>query len=177
MRGAFLRAPAAAHLGAAVYSRGGFLGQSAPRPTPYKISRALRSRAANIGFVSALASCGGRQGAAPAMRTAGGTSTTAAVFAAALLLSSAPRPVAGGSALFRGWRIGQRKGAHATLSVAASAVTSDPPSALGGVTKAGAGAASGRGSGGAAKPPVVFVLGGPGSGKGTQCERLAEEFG
>ncbi|CAM9787480.1 unnamed protein product [Pylaiella littoralis] len=28
-----------------------------------------------------------------------------------------------------------------------------------------------------AKPPVVFVLGGPGSGKGTQCERLAKEYG
>ncbi|CAM9501669.1 unnamed protein product, partial [Scytosiphon promiscuus] len=27
------------------------------------------------------------------------------------------------------------------------------------------------------KPPVVFVLGGPGSGKGTQCERLAKEYG
>lgn len=27
------------------------------------------------------------------------------------------------------------------------------------------------------KAPVVFVLGGPGSGKGTQCERLAKEYG
>lgn len=26
-------------------------------------------------------------------------------------------------------------------------------------------------------PPVIFVLGGPGSGKGTQCARLATEFG
>ncbi|XP_020609992.1 UMP-CMP kinase-like [Orbicella faveolata] len=29
----------------------------------------------------------------------------------------------------------------------------------------------------AAKPIVIFVLGGPGAGKGTQCERIVEEFG
>lgn len=29
----------------------------------------------------------------------------------------------------------------------------------------------------AAGPQVVFVIGGPGSGKGTQCERIANEFG
>jgi len=28
-----------------------------------------------------------------------------------------------------------------------------------------------------AKPNVVFVLGGPGSGKGTQCSKIVEEFG
>lgn len=38
---------------------------------------------------------------------------------------------------------------------------------------AGVGVAAAAG----AKPPVVFVLGGPGSGKGTQCERLAKEYG
>jgi UMP-CMP kinase len=27
------------------------------------------------------------------------------------------------------------------------------------------------------KPGVVFVLGAPGSGKGTQCERIVEKFG
>ncbi len=27
------------------------------------------------------------------------------------------------------------------------------------------------------KPTVVFVLGGPGAGKGTQCTRIVEEFG
>lgn len=27
------------------------------------------------------------------------------------------------------------------------------------------------------RPPVIFVLGGPGSGKGTQCQRLAKEYG
>lgn len=27
------------------------------------------------------------------------------------------------------------------------------------------------------KPVVVFVLGGPGAGKGTQCERISKEFG
>jgi len=26
-------------------------------------------------------------------------------------------------------------------------------------------------------PEIVFVLGGPGSGKGTQCEKLAQEYG
>lgn len=31
-------------------------------------------------------------------------------------------------------------------------------------------------SGDANKPYVVFVLGGPGSGKGTQCEKIAQEF-
>lgn len=27
------------------------------------------------------------------------------------------------------------------------------------------------------RPQVIFVLGGPGSGKGTQCEKMIEEFG
>ena len=27
------------------------------------------------------------------------------------------------------------------------------------------------------KPKVVFVLGGPGAGKGTQCAKIVEEFG
>jgi UMP-CMP kinase len=27
------------------------------------------------------------------------------------------------------------------------------------------------------KPKVLFVLGGPGAGKGTQCARLVEDFG
>ena len=27
------------------------------------------------------------------------------------------------------------------------------------------------------KPNVVFVLGGPGAGKGTQCARIVENFG
>ncbi|KAL9950428.1 hypothetical protein ACROYT_G042922 [Oculina patagonica] len=29
----------------------------------------------------------------------------------------------------------------------------------------------------ASKPIVIFVLGGPGAGKGTQCERIVKEFG
>ncbi|XP_068676819.1 UMP-CMP kinase-like isoform X1 [Montipora foliosa] len=29
----------------------------------------------------------------------------------------------------------------------------------------------------AAKPVVIFVLGGPGAGKGTQCEKIVKEFG
>ena len=28
-----------------------------------------------------------------------------------------------------------------------------------------------------AKPNVVFVLGGPGAGKGTQCAKIVEQFG
>lgn len=27
------------------------------------------------------------------------------------------------------------------------------------------------------KPKVIFVLGGPGSGKGTQCSRLVSQYG
>lgn len=27
------------------------------------------------------------------------------------------------------------------------------------------------------KPKVIFVLGGPATGKGTQCEKMVEEFG
>lgn len=33
-----------------------------------------------------------------------------------------------------------------------------------------------RASGSAAAPPVVFVLGGPGSGKGTQCAKLVRDY-
>ncbi|EDO26972.1 predicted protein [Nematostella vectensis] len=29
----------------------------------------------------------------------------------------------------------------------------------------------------ASKPVVIFVLGGPGAGKGTQCERIVKEYG
>ena len=42
--------------------------------------------------------------------------------------------------------------------------------------RAGAGMAGSEGGGGAG-PSVVFVLGGPGSGKGTQCARLVEGLG
>lgn len=27
------------------------------------------------------------------------------------------------------------------------------------------------------KPKVIFILGGPGAGKGTQCERMVERYG
>jgi UMP-CMP kinase len=37
--------------------------------------------------------------------------------------------------------------------------------------------ASDKPHGAATKHKVVFVLGGPGSGKGTQCAKLVEEFG
>ncbi|BAS87534.1 uMP-CMP kinase 2 isoform 2 [Oryza sativa Japonica Group] len=36
---------------------------------------------------------------------------------------------------------------------------------------------SGEGGDGATKPFIAFVLGGPGSGKGTQCVRIASDFG
>ncbi|XP_060207538.1 UMP-CMP kinase 3-like isoform X1 [Lycium barbarum] len=34
-----------------------------------------------------------------------------------------------------------------------------------------------RGSGNQKKVKIVFVIGGPGSGKGTQCEKIAQQFG
>lgn len=64
-------------------------------------------------------------------------------------------------------------------SMTVSAVASDAP-AGGGASSVMGGVPAGDGAGAAgAKPkaPVVFVLGGPGSGKGTQCERLAKDYG
>ncbi|CAM9649477.1 unnamed protein product [Ectocarpus fasciculatus] len=114
-----------------------------------------------------MPAAGGRRQAAG--RAAGTTTTTAAaVLATTLLLSSPSGAVARGSvAPFGGWMAGRRRGAHTatTPSMAASAMEE-------GV----GGGATGR-DGAASKPPVVFVLGGPGSGKGTQCERLAREYG
>lgn len=37
--------------------------------------------------------------------------------------------------------------------------------------------AAAQGTASAGRPEVVFVIGGPGSGKGTQCERIAKELG
>jgi len=45
-----------------------------------------------------------------------------------------------------------------------------------GVAEASA-AAPGTSPGGAARPTVVFVLGGPGAGKGTQCANIVRDFG
>lgn len=59
---------------------------------------------------------------------------------------------------------------------ASSTVAPDAPVEPGGAQDGGHDAGVAGGVAGA-KPPVVFVLGGPGSGKGTQCERLAKEYG
>mmetsp|Transcript_96600 Transcript_96600/g.216349 ORF Transcript_96600/g.216349 Transcript_96600/m.216349 type:complete len:342 (+) Transcript_96600:55-1080(+) len=67
--------------------------------------------------------------------------------------------VASGACAIVGLRRPGRGGARAALSTAAVA------------SRASAPAVRARG------PFVAFVIGGPGSGKGTQCERIAEEFG
>lgn len=80
-----------------------------------------------------------------------------------------------GAQLPSGWTIGAGSGgsrsAHpASLSMAASL-------SAGGTAAAAAAPATTAVGDEAIKPPVIFVLGGPGSGKGTQCERLAKDFG
>lgn len=105
--------------------------------------------------------------------------STSAVLAVALLSSC--NEVSAGAPIPPGWVLsgggggrGSRSSHPSPLSMAASlgaggaaagtAAPAAPAAAVGEDVKA-------------TKPPVIFVLGGPGSGKGTQCERLAEEFG
>lgn len=181
LRPSFLQPQQPVHL-AATRSHG-FPGPATTTTTkPPRGHGGLHTRSIATGFILPLnAHLGGGDGRAmsagsgrrqAAGRAAGTTTpTTAAVLAATLLLASSFGAVAGGSAApFRGWAAGRRRGAHTatTPSMAASA-TEEGVEAVGGSTPGQNGAAS--------KPPVVFVLGGPGSGKGTQCERLAEEYG
>lgn len=176
LRPSFLQPqPPAVHLAA---TRSGFPGPAATT-TPAPGHGGLQTRSIATGFVlplnahlgggdgRAMPAAGGRTQAAG--RAAGTTTTTAAaVLATTLLLSSPSGAVARGSVVpFGGWAAGRRRGAHTatTPSMAASAMEEGVP-----------GGATGQ-DGAASKPPVVFVLGGPGSGKGTQCERLAREYG
>eukprot|EP00752_Nemacystus_decipiens_P001868 g1799.t1 len=170
LRASFLRqqpAAAVAVHAAATATRGGFLGPTTASPS----DRGLRIRAPAGGGISTFP---GRCISAPGRPA---HATTRALLAAALLLSSSASSTAaaGGATTttrFGGWG-GRRKGAHSTPSMAASAVASD--------TTAGGAASAAEGGplsdAASAKLPVVFVLGGPGSGKGTQCERLAKEYG
>lgn len=92
----------------------------------------------------------------------------------------------------RGMRGGGSGGTHPSLSMASSSSISSAFSTSGAAaTSAEAKATVGGGSPPGAeafaaadrphvvddRAPVIFVLGGPGSGKGTQCERLATEYG
>lgn len=100
---------------------------------------------------------------------------TRAFLTAALLLSSSPSTVTGtrfGGGWGGGWRSRDAHTHTAPSMTASSAVAPDAPVERG-AEKDGSDDAGVVG----AKPPVVFVLGGPGSGKGTQCERLAKEYG
>lgn len=80
-----------------------------------------------------------------------------------------------GAQIPSGWTVGggsrgSRSSQSAPLSVASSLSAGGAAAAAPASTAVGDGVA-------AIKPPVIFVLGGPGSGKGTQCERLAKDFG
>lgn len=165
LRASFLQQQPAAAVAvhAATVTRGGFLGPTTERPS----GRGLRTRASATAGISMFS---GRSTGAPAGRPA--HTTTRALVAAALLLSSSSSSttvVAGGATRLGGWG-GRRKGAHSPPSMAASTVASD-------ATAGDTSAAVEEGALPAAKLPVVFVLGGPGSGKGTQCERLAKDYG
>ena len=96
-----------------------------------------------------------------------------------LITNNPSRPGVGGG--------GAGAGAAAEAAIAAAAAADDMGEAkVGGGTLAAAGAAdkAAMPNGGAAidapvEEPlnIVFVLGGPGSGKGTQCQKIVEEFG
>ncbi len=156
-------------------TRGGFLGRTITIPQ----GRGVHSR---VPATAVISSFYGRSGDVRSPGAAGRpphSTTKAAILAATLLLSSSSSVVVEGAARFGGWGV-RRRGAHSTPSMTASAVASDVTagggaSAVGGVAVGGDAAAAGAGA--KPKAPVVFVLGGPGSGKGTQCERLAKEYG
>lgn len=68
-------------------------------------------------------------------------------------------------AAFAGWRAGRAR----------SLIRDDPKLAIGALQAAGCIAMSDASLAGA-PPKVLFVLGGPGAGKGTQCEKILEHF-
>lgn len=159
LRASFLQQQPSVAVHAATAARDGFLG---PTTTASPRGRELHTGAPAAAGISMFS---GRSAGAPGRPA---HTTTRALVAAALLLSSSSTAAAEGATRFGGWG-GRRKGAHSTPSMVASAVASD--------ATAGGTSAVEEGALPAAKLPVVFVLGGPGSGKGTQCERLAKEYG
>eukprot|EP00903_Cladosiphon_okamuranus_P008078 g7791.t2 len=186
LRASFLQqhpaAAVAAHAAAtATATRGGFLG---PSTTACPSGRGLHTREpAAAAAAAGISTFSGRPVGATARPA---LTTTRALVAGALLLSSSSSTavVAAGGATtrFGGCGGGRRRGAHSTPSIASSAVASDATVAEGASAPAageGAPLPPGGGARSASGPklPVVFVLGGPGSGKGTQCERLAKEYG
>eukprot|EP00904_Undaria_pinnatifida_P009470 jgi/Undpi1/5653/HiC_scaffold_2.g00927.m1 len=129
---------------------------------------------------AAVSLCGGeRRTVSPWLRRSPRGATTTAIIAAALLSSprgtAAETPRGSGSPPRSGRWTGKRGWSYHAPSVALSggAAAADVGGAAAATpTVVGGGAAvEGRLS------PVIFVLGGPGSGKGTQCERLAKEYG
>ena len=154
-------------------TRDGFLGRTTTSPQVGGLYTRRTSATA------AISPFGSRGGDARPLGASGRSaqSTTKAILAAALLLSSSSSVVVDGATRFGGWA-GRRRGAHSmSPSMTVSAVASDAP-AGGGASSVMGGVPAGDGAAGAKpKAPVVFVLGGPGSGKGTQCERLAKDYG
>ena len=135
-----------------------------------------------------ISSCGERRTTvSPWVRRSSRGATTAILTAA--LLSSSPRSTSAGAGAGSsspsgppGWTGRRGRSFHApSVTVSATAAAAAAAAAGGGVGGAAPAVEGGLSAvmqarhGG--KSPVIFVLGGPGSGKGTQCERLAKEYG
>lgn len=174
LRASFLQQqPAAVAVHAATATRGGFLGPTTATASPSGRG-GLHTRAPSA--AAGISVFPGRSTGAPGRPA---HSTTRALVAAALLLSSSSSvaaAAAGGATSRFGGLGARRKGGHSTTpSMSASAVASD--TTAGGASATEDGVLPAANADANAKLPVVFVLGGPGSGKGTQCERLAKEYG
>lgn len=131
----------------------------------------VRRRLVQAAATFAKQAAGGNSGSALRSSTLAADSATTIAAARSSLHSSSRFPwgkVSLGFAAAGLMTVAEPPSAACTATaVATEPKTAAPPAAKGG-------------SGGAAAPPrhkVVFVLGGPGSGKGTQCARLVEEFG
>lgn len=138
-----------------------------------------------------ISSCGERRTTvSPWVRRSSRGATTAILTAA--LLSSSPRGTSAGAGAGAaaaagsssssgppGWSGRRARSYHApSVTVSGTAAAAAAGGGVGGVAPAVEGGLSPvvepRQGG---KSPVIFVLGGPGSGKGTQCDRLAKEYG
>ena len=147
---------------------------------PRRGSNELKTAAA-----AAVSPCDERRTTACPWARRSSRGTTTAILTAVALLSSSPRGTTAGTGIgpsssgLPGWT-GRRGRSYHAPSVPVSATA-----AAGGGGGGGAAAATVEGGPSAVveearqggKLPVIFVLGGPGSGKGTQCERLAKEYG